>query len=322
MTKENEQKDDAKEPATPKAAPAGKPAPETREPEKREAEKPAPRKEVRPEDLGHPPPPAPWYRTLRADPPVLIRAGLGLGLLGLILILWWLVTRGSATDAIISPVKLPGPGRTLSQLDDLVSRDLDDAIFASLWRVLKGIGLAAFVGIGLGVVAGSLRGVAAAMNPIILFLRSIPMGAIIPLTFLWFGTGETQKWTFIFLAVVPFVFSDTVKAISTVPQRYVETAETLGASQFQIVRKVLVPLALPDIITSLRFQFGLAFGYIVLAETAILTTGIGQLFKVNEIRGLTEHTYLLLFVLAVVAFVIDFTVRYLQRGFFRYRNDL
>jgi len=83
------------------------------------------------------------------------------------------------------------------------------------------------------------------------------MGALIPLTLLLFSDGEKQKWMFIFLAIVPFVFSDTVKAISIVPERYVETAQTLGASRFQIVRKVLVPLALPDIITSLRFMLGL-----------------------------------------------------------------
>jgi sulfonate transport system permease protein len=122
---------------------------------------------------------------------------------------------------------------------------------------------------------------------------------------------------------VPFVFSDTLKAMSTVPQRYVETAETLGATRLQIVRKVLVPLALPDIITSLRFQFGLALGYIVLAETTgILGTGIGHFFNISQQRGLQSHIWAALFTIAAIAFLIDYLIRFFQRQAFPYRKDL
>jgi len=153
-------------------------------------------------------------------------------------------------------------------------------------------------------------------------MRSVPMGALIPLTLLLFSDGEKQKWMFIFLAIVPFVFSDAVKAISIVPERYVETAQTLGASRFQIIRKVLVPLALPDIITSLRFQLGLALGYIMLVEIINAPRGIGALFLGSERQGLFEHTYLLLFVVALIAFTLDVVLRTLQRGMFAWRKDL
>ena len=78
------------------------------------------------------------------------------------------------------------------------------------------------------------------------------MAALIPLTILWFGIDETQKVMFIFIACVPFVFSDAAARSSHVHERYVETAQTLGATPLQIVLKVLVPLALPDIYNSLR----------------------------------------------------------------------
>jgi ABC-type nitrate/sulfonate/bicarbonate transport system permease component len=80
---------------------------------------------------------------------------------------------------------------------------------------------------------------------------------------------------FIFFATVPFVFTDTVRTIALVPERFVETAQTLGASRFQIITKVLFPLALPDIVTSLRFLFGLAFGYIALVEAINVRAGLG-----------------------------------------------
>ena len=118
------------------------------------------------------------------------------------------------------------------------------------------------------------------------------------------------------------MFSDTVKAISIVPERYVETAQTLGASRWQIIRKVLVPLALPDIITSLRFQLGLALGYIMLVEVINTPHGIGTLLMGSERQGLYEHIYLLLFVIAMIAFTLDLVLRTLQRGTFAWRKDL
>ncbi len=269
-----------------------------------------------------PPPAPPWWRTLRADPPFALRAGLGAGLVVLLLFVWWFVTRGGPTEAIISPSKLPSPGAVFGSFGDLLERELGASVFDTLERVFKGVGLAALVGVSLGVLAGSNKGVGSALMPLVIFLRSVPMGALIPLTLLLFSDGERQKTMFLFLAIVPFVFSDTVKAVSIVPERYVETAQTLGASQLQIVRKVLVPLALPDIITSLRFQLGLALGYVMLAEVINTEHGLGEMINASQRRGLTEHVYLLLFVIALLAFVLDLLLRTLQRGAFGWRRDL
>ena len=296
--------------------PAKKPEAVAKKPEPK-ADKPDPEN-----DPNRLPTAPPWWKTLRADPPAHISALLGLGLIALIFVVWWFVTRGAATERIISPSKLPSPGEVFSSFGRLMDRNLVDGILATLERVFKGVGLAALIGISVGVLAASHRGVGATMAPLVIFLRSVPMGALIPLTLMLFSDGEKQKWMFIFLAIVPFVFSDTVKAISIVPERYVETAQTLGASRFQIIRKVLLPLALPDILTSLRFQLGLALGYIMLVEIINAPRGIGALFLGSERQGLFEHTYLLLFVVALIAFTLDLILRTLQRGMFAWRKDL
>ena len=267
------------------------------------------------------PSPPPWWRTLRADPPFSIRIAIGIALIALIFFVWWFVTRGDALSAIVSPSKLPSPGAVLRSFGSLGS-NLGDGIIATLERVLAGVLLAAVVGVVLGVFAGTNRAVGSAVAPIVIFLRSIPMGALLPLMLMLFATGEKQKIMFIFFAIVPFVFSDTVKAISIVPERYVETAQTLGASNRQILLKVLVPLALPDIITSLRFQFGLALGYVMLAEAIATTSGLGVMLNNNERMGNIEQNYALLFVIALLAFVIDFLIRFFQRGVFQWRRDL
>ncbi|MEO7730579.1 MAG: ABC transporter permease [Kofleriaceae bacterium] len=268
-----------------------------------------------------PPRPPPWWRTLRADPPVQIRLVIGAALLGFILLVWWLVTRGDAISALVSPSKLPSPGAVLSSFGSLKG-NLTEGIIATLERVFLGVLLAAVIGVVLGVLAGTNRVIGAAVAPIVIFLRSIPMGALLPLMLMLFATGEKQKVMFIFFAIVPFVFSDTVKAISIVPERYVETAQTLGASNRQILMKVLVPLALPDIITSLRFQFGLALGYVMLAEAIATPSGLGVMLNNNERLGNIEQNYALLFVIALLAFVIDFLIRFFQRGVFQWRRDL
>src|ERR1043166_1500830 len=149
-------------------------------------------------------------------------------------------------------------------------------------RVLIGFGLAAGVGVPLGILAGSWRVLDAASAPVAIFGRNVPVAALIPLTILWFGIDEMQKVMFIFIACLPFVYSDAVRAIISVPDRYVETAQTLGAKAPQVVSKVLVALALPDIYKSLRGLFGMAFGYIMLAELINAEYGLGYLLSTSQ----------------------------------------
>lgn len=276
---------------------------------------------------GTPPRPPPWWRTLRADPPAHLRIVLGATMVALIVLAWSLLTRGDATEAIISPGRLPSPGGVIGSTGKLVENDLEMHIWATMKRILTGVSAAAIVGVGLGVLASSYRAVAAAMTPVVVFLRSIPMGALFPLVLLVaVGDAEKQKTVFVFLAVVPFIFSDSFASIASVPQRYVETAETLGASRFQIIRKVLFPIALPDIITGLRFQFGLALGYIMLVETNEMQQGgLGALLWTTQrsyAADSMERVYMLLFIITALAFALDHLIRFFQRGFFPYRSDL
>src|SRR5204863_666143 len=137
--------------------------------------------------------------------------------------------------------------------------------------------------------------------PLALFGRNLPIAALIPLTLVWFGIDETQKVMFIFIACVPFVYAEVLSAIGGVPDRYVETAQTLGASELQIVGKVLVPLALPDIYNGLRKLFGLAFGYIMLAEAINANGGLGYLLMASQRRGLTQDVFLILMMIGLLA---------------------
>ena len=165
------------------------------------------------------------------------------------------------------------------------------------------------------------RALGSFLAPVVLVGRNVPIAALIPLTILWFGIDETQKVMFIFIATVPFVFSDAAAAVIGVRDSYVETAKTLGASDLQVVAKVLVPLALPDVFTSLRSLFGIAFGYIMLAELINARHGLGYLLSVSQRRGHTDHIFLVLILIGLLAYGIDRLLAFFQRGLFPYRRD-
>jgi ABC-type nitrate/sulfonate/bicarbonate transport system permease component len=258
---------------------------------------------------------------LRIPPPPMTRRLVGAGAVGVLVLIWWLVTAGGgAEERLVSPIILPSPAEVVRSFPSLLNeRGLLQSIAATLKRVLIGFGLATVIGVPLGILAGSWRVLEAGAAPIALFGRNLPVAALIPLTILWFGIDETQKMMFIFIATVPFVFSDAVAAITSVPDRYVETAQTLGATPFQIVRKVLVALALPDIYNSLRHLFGLAFGYIMLAELINAEHGLGYLLMTSQRRGLSEHIILILIIIGLLAYGIDRLLFWFQRGLFPHR---
>ena len=263
----------------------------------------------------------PSLLTLRLSPSRMTRRLIGVGAMGVVVLVWWLSTTGlGSEDRLISPVILPSPLEVLRSFPSLLNeRALLQSIAATLKRVLIGFGLAALVGVPLGIAAGAWRVVEAAGAPLALFGRNLPVAALIPLTILWFGIDEAQKVMFIFIACVPFVYSDAVAAVASVPDRYVETAQTLGATSAQIVWKVLVALALPDVYNSLRHLFGLAFGYIMLAELINAQHGLGYLLMTSQRRGLSEHIILILLIIGLLAYSIDRLLFWFQRGLFPYR---
>ena len=255
-------------------------------------------------------------------PPRSVRLLVGMGSVALVVLAWYLLTAGATPESrAISPSLLPSPGEVARSFPALVTeRGLFDSILATLWRVVAGFLLAVALGVPLGIVAGAYRVFDAASAPLAVFGRNIPIAALIPLTILWFGIDETQKVFFIFIATIPFVFSLTVTSIAGVHDRYVETAQTLGARERQVIFKVLVPLALPDVFDQLRQLFGLAFGYIMLAELINAREGLGYLLSTSQRRGMSEHIFLILIVIGLLAYGIDRLLMRLQKELFPYRE--
>ncbi|MFV2066683.1 MAG: ABC transporter permease [Pirellulales bacterium] len=266
-----------------------------------------------------------WSRlfSLRGNIPVWLHAVLGIACILLVVLLWAFVTAGESEQRIVSRTVLPSPAETFGSFHELwFDRALTRNLIVTIRRVLLGFLLASLAGIPLGVMAGCFAFVQGFLFPLTIFGRNIPLAALIPLTFAAFGIGESQKVMFIFIACLMFIVSDTATAIRDVDQRYVDTAWTLGARKFQIIFKVLVPLAMPNVFNSLRLLFGLAFGYIMLAELVKLggeIGGLGDIIRQSQRRGLVEHIWLVLIIIPFVALAIDRALYWFQRSLFPYQ---
>jgi NitT/TauT family transport system permease protein len=248
---------------------------------------------------------------------------LGALCIALCLLLWWFVTAGEPEERILSYHKLPSPAETFESFPSLwFERELTRNTITTLGRVVFGFGLAVIVGLPLGVLCGCFPPLNAFFAPLNIFGRNIPIAALIPLLYAFFGIGETQKIMFIFFASVAFVISDTARAVSDIGSHYIDSAYTLGANRWQIIMKVLVPLAMPGVFNSFRLLFGLAFGYIMLAESIKIGNeagGLGDIIITSQRRGPREHILLVLLIIPIVALAVDRLLYWVQRELFPHR---
>jgi ABC-type nitrate/sulfonate/bicarbonate transport system permease component len=262
-------------------------------------------------------------RPLRGEIAATSAVAWGATCVALVFAAWFFVTAGEAEQRVVSPAMLPSPRETLEAVPQVFGqRKLVANTLVTLSRVCVGFGLSAVIGVPLGVWAACFPAVRGFLAPLNVFGRNIPVAALIPLTFFLFGIGEFQKVMFLFIASVAFVISDTTAAVLEVPERYVDTARTLGASRWQIILKVLVPLAAPTIFNSLRLLFGLAFGYVMLAELVKFGTdsgGLGDLINVSQRRGERAPILIVLAVIPLVAYAIDRGLWWLQCDLFPHR---
>jgi len=264
------------------------------------------------------------FFVIRNEPSIWGRLFMATVCIGLIFLAWWLATRPwwgpNGDERAVDAITLGSPEEVFGSFGSLwFDRALMRNLFASLVRVLEGFGLAVAVGVPLGILGGTFLRIDAFFAPISIFGRNVPIAALVPLSMLFFGIDEAQKIAFIFIACVAFIMFDASRAVRDVGQDYLDTAYTLGASRWQVLLKVIIPLSLPDIFNSVRLLFGLAFGYIIMAEIVNATEGIGMLILNSQRRGPKEHVYLILLFITMVAFLFDRVLFFTQKALFPYR---
>jgi len=239
-----------------------------------------------------------------------------------IMLFWWLFTLGAPEDRRIAPTILPSPVEVVHSIPELINgRDLPHHIWASIRRVVLSFLLSLAVVLPLGILMGSFGSISAVFKPVSTASGYIPIATLVPLTMSWFGIDEFQKIFFLAMAFGIYLLPLVVNAIESVPDIYLRTSYTLGATRLDVIRHVLIPIALPDLWHAMRLAFGVGWTYIVLAEVVVMVDGLGFLIQNSFRRGPREHIYLVILVITLIAWAADLGWERLGRVLFPYRRD-
>ncbi|MGY6038867.1 taurine ABC transporter permease TauC [Aeromonas sp. AE23HZ002T15] len=243
------------------------------------------------------------------------RLGLSLVTLTALLALWWLV----AHLGWIDPLFLPPPERVLGQLvtiagpQGFMDATLWQHLGASLGRILIALTAAAVFGITAGIAMGLSPTVRGVLDPFIELYRPVPPLAYLPLMVIWFGIGETSKVLLIYLAIFAPVAMATLDGVQSAQPVRLRAARALGATRTQVLWHVILPGALPQILTGLRIGLGVGWSTLVAAELIAATRGVGFMVQSAGEFLATDVVLAGILVIAVIAFVLELGLRALQR---------
>jgi ABC-type nitrate/sulfonate/bicarbonate transport system permease component len=216
----------------------------------------------------------------------------------------------------LGPYFYPAPSDVLAAFVDLVRKGILPVYLAdSVMRYLAGLIAGATLGIAFGVLIGMHRKASLALSPLLKFLFAIVEVAWIPIFVVWFGYGiETIVLALIYVVFFPVLYN-TLLGVRTAPQILVNAVRSLGASRFQVLRLVILPSALPGIITGLRLGAGFAFRGLVFAEMVAAKTGIGYLIFEGAQSQQTARTIVGMIVMGLLWLAIDqFYLRPIERA--------
>ena len=223
---------------------------------------------------------------------------------------------------MFNPTLLPTPHDVLIAAVQLtMSGELPRDIAASLYRVVLGFLVAAVLGVGLGTLIGRSRTIEKLMEPALELMRPIPPLAFLPVFVLWFGIGESSKVAFITYSAFFPIFTTTTEGIKFVDILLIRAAQTLGATEREIFRLVVLPAALPSIITGMRVGFAQCLFVIVAAEFIAADSGLG--FLINDSRSFFLMSNMLVgaATIGVIGFVFNSLLRRLEARLLRWRED-
>jgi len=242
-----------------------------------------------------------------------------LGIFGFILFLTiWHIT---ASSGVIRPEFLPTPFAVAQAFVRLFTeRDFASDIIVSVGRVWFAFLLSVVVAVPLGLMMSTYRIVGAILEPFVDFVRYLPVPALVPLLVIWFGVGETSKiavlWMGTFFQLILLIADDTKR----VPVEYIESGHTLGASNGQIMRHIIIPAALPNMIDNLRITLGWCWTYLIIAEIVAANSGIGHMIWSLRRFVKTPEVMAGIIAIGIIGLLTDQAFRFAHARLFSYQH--
>ena len=247
--------------------------------------------------------------------------GLRLGSVTAFLGVWALAAGVVEVGRLFNPIFLPGPWVVAGKVLRLGAEgELWVHVWATLQRVAVGFSTGAALALTLGLLAGHLRGVRTLVEPVVELLRPIPPLAMLPLFIVWIGIGEGSKVGFITYATFFPMFLTTVHAVGRLDPRLIRAAQSLGARPRQLFLRVILPAALPEILTGIRLGVALSFFVIVISEFIGAEAGLGYLINDGRNFFLVAQMLGAAVVLGLLGYLGNAAVGWLERRLLRWQH--
>lgn len=228
----------------------------------------------------------------------------------LIIAAWCFATYGG----FVKEMFLPSPTNVITRM---VEMSKDGSLWLSCWestqRVLVGWFWSVVIALPCGMLMASSRKFSAFIQPIIEFARYLPVVALVPLTLLYMGIGESQKYMIIFLGTFFQLVLMVCDTVSGVDENMINAAKTLGANRWQVYKEVIFPAALPGLMDDFRMTVGWAWTYLVVAEMVAASNGLGYMILRSQRYLATDTIFAGLIMIGLIGLVTDFLFRLLSR---------
>ncbi|MBS4214821.1 MULTISPECIES: ABC transporter permease [Neobacillus] len=235
-----------------------------------------------------------------------------------ILVIWEL----TGAWGLISPTLLPRPSAILTTFIDLVlTGNLIEHFKISLWRALGGFILGGTLGLLVGVAVGFKKNIEQTVDPTIQMLRTVPTLAVIPLFILWFGFGEVSKILLIAKGAFFPLYVNTFLGIRSVDSKLFDVAKVLEFNRWQLITRLILPSALPNILLGLRLSIGVAWLALVAAELMGSSEGIGYLIMDARQFSQTSIVFVGIIIFAVFGKVSDSIVKVFEKRLLKWQDN-
>ena len=230
-----------------------------------------------------------------------------------ILAIWWIV----ADLRLVPHLFLPTPGEAATAAvsvfqDGYANATLFEHVGASLLRIFTAAAIAIVLGIPIGLLMGLNKWAKGVFDTPIEFYWPLPPLAYLPLMIIWLGIGETSKITLLALAMFAPIVLSAQAGVRSVSQERVNAALSLGATGFQLLGEIVLPSALPEILTGIRISLGVGWGTLVAAELIAATRGIGYLIMSASQFLATDVVLVGIGIIAACAFAFTFAMSLLE----------
>jgi ABC-type nitrate/sulfonate/bicarbonate transport system permease component len=211
---------------------------------------------------------------------------------------------------VFSPFLVPPPVRVIkTAIPMILSGEIFRDVIISLSRVFVGFIAGSITAILLGVILGRISTLHNLVDPIVELLRYLSPTAMIPIAVIWFGIGEMSKYFLIFWGTFFIMLVNTTAGVLRTPIARQRAAQCLGASQLEIFAYIVVPSAVPYIITGMRVAMASAFMSIIPAEILAADSGIGYLLQNSSMLLQTDRIFVALLTISVLGFLCDRALR-------------